>query len=288
MLLSSFTPDAARYADFFATVADHVRARGMVVSVELGVLFCGTAFADCKSSYAAGSYNAFVADTAAQARIVIDRVRPDYLTLFAEPDTEAKLTRILVLGTAQGAARATGDIIAAMGPRGTTKIGAGAGTWMPTSFAQAIVSQPIDYLDTHTYPVSTKTGSNAVEIAAIAQRAGKPLVVDEVWLYKTDQPDIASDVATSEKVFRQDAFSFWQPLDEQFLSTTADWARKAGVSYISAFWSWEFFTYLEWTPALDNADYKQLTAALSKVVVPALSGNTTTALGRLWGSSGRK
>jgi len=38
MLLASFSPDARRYADFCATVAQHIRARGMLVSVELGSL----------------------------------------------------------------------------------------------------------------------------------------------------------------------------------------------------------------------------------------------------------
>ena len=284
LLLDSFSPDAARYADFFATVADHVRARGMVVSVELGVLFCGTVFAQCTNPYGTGTYQRFVDDTVAQARIVIDRLHPDYLTLTSEPDTEAKLTGIRVLATPEGAARAIGDIVAGIGPHGTTKLGAGAGTWLPTTFAQAIVAQPIDYLDTHTYPVDAEFGANAVAIADIATRARKPLVVDEVWLYKSDQPGIQGGPAGAEKVFRQDVFSFWEPLDVRFLDITAKWARKAGAAYVSPFWSWQFFTYLDWTPQLDAAPYSQLTQTFNRSVVPALTSTQTTAAGRQWGA----
>lgn len=282
MLLGSVTPEAGRYADFYATVADHARARGLVVSVELGVLFCGTVFAQCTDAVA-GSYRAFVDDTAAQARIVLDRVRPDFLTVLAEPDTEAKLTGVSVLATPDGAARAVGDVLAAAGPRGAARIGAGAGTWLPTSFAQAIAAQPVDYLDAHVYPANAQSAANAVALAGVARRAGKPLVIDEAWLYKTDQPGIAGGPAAAETVFRQDVFSFWQPLDARFLATTFTWARKAGAAYVSAFWSWQFFTYLAWTPQLDAAPYQQLVAAFDRAVAPTLTTSATTDIGGQWG-----
>ncbi len=278
MLLSSFTPDAARYANFYATVASHARARGMVVSVELGVLFCGTVFARC-SDPVGHSYQRFVADTAAQAAIVIKRVRPTYLTLFSEPDTEAKLTGVNSLGTPAGAANALADIVRKMGPRGSTRIGAGAPTWLPTSFARAIVAEPVDYLDTHIYPAAAHQGANAVAVARIASDAHKQFVVDEEWLYKNLT---SGGPSGAEQDARQDLFSFWEPLDEKFLRTTANWARKAGATYVSPFWSWQFFSYLNWTPALDSQSYPQLTAAFSRVLAPALANGTTTAVGRQW------
>ncbi len=278
MLLSSFTPDASRYANFYATVAAHARARGMVVSVELGALFCGTVFARCSDPFG-HSYQTFVADTAAQAAIVIKRVKPTYLTLFSEPDTEAALIGVHTLDTPAGAAAALADIVRRMGPRGSTRIGAGAPTWLPPSFARAIVAEPVDYLDTHIYPAAAQQGANAVAIARIAGDAHKQLVVDEEWLYK----NLTSGGPTgAEQDARQDLFSFWEPLDQQFLDTTAAWARKAGASYVSPFWSWQFFSYLDWTPTLDGESYPQLTAAFSGVLAPALANGTTTALGRQW------
>lgn len=285
MLLTSFTADAGRYADFYATVADEIRARGMVVSVELGALFCGTVYATCTNPFG-GSYQAFVSDTSTQARIVLDRVKPTYLTLFAEPDTEAKLTGIAELDTPVGAARAVSDILAAIGPHSGTEIGAGAGTWLPTTFATAIAAQPVDYLDTHIYPVGAPEGANAAAIAGIARHAHKPLVVDEVWLYKSAQPGLDTSLGGAEQVFRQDFFSFWEPLDARFLQTTAAWARKAGVSYVSAFWSWRFFAYLTWSPALDAAPYPELTAAFNRVLMPALADHVATRVGRQWGEQG--
>ena len=282
MLLPSFSPDAGAYADFYAAVARQVRARGMTVSVELGALFCGTVYAQCSNPFG-GSFDTFVSDTVAQARIVLSRVRPTYLTLFAEPDTEAKLTGDAELDTPTGAARAASDIVAAIGPHPATEIGAGAGTWLPPSFASAIAAEPVDYLDTHIYPVGTQEGANAAAAARIAEQAHKPLVVDEVWLYKSDQPGLGTSAGGAEQVFRQDVFSFWEPLDARFLQDISTWADKANVAYVSAFWSWRFFAYLTWTPPLDAAPFAQLDAAFNRVLVPALEGGSVTAVGKRWG-----
>ena len=143
-----------------------------------------------------------------------------------------------------------------------------------------IAAKRVDYLDTHTYPVGRTQGANAVAVATIARRAGKPLVADEVWLYKT--ADLGIGGGAPEQVFRQDMFSFWEPLDARFLAATATWARRAGAAYVSAFWSWQFFTYLTWTPTLDLAPYPQLTSAFGRTVTRALAGGATTAPGKQW------
>jgi hypothetical protein len=243
---------------------------------------CWMRYASRPGSPIGNDYQTFVADTAAQARIVINGLHPDYLTPISEPDTEARLTGVRMLDTPAGAARAVADIVARIGSRGRTRVGAGAGTWLPTSFAQAIGAQRVDYLDTHTYPVGRQDGANAVAVAAIARKKRKPLVADEVWLYKSAATGIGTTAGAAELAFRQDTFSFWEPLDARFLATTATWARKADAVYVSAFWSWQFFTYLTWTPALDLALYPQLTATFNLAAQRALAGRDTTALGRQW------
>ena len=50
----------------------------------------------------------------------------------------------------------------------------------------------------------------------------------------------------------------------------------------AAFWSWQFFSYLTWTPALDFAPYLQLTAVFNGTAVQALIDGGTTALGKQW------
>lgn len=101
LLLSQFTPQAARYADFYAAVATQARDRGFTIDVELGGLFCGTAFSTCSYAYPS-TVSGWARLTARQAGIVIDRVHPQLLDIMSEPNTEANLTSIGALQTLNG------------------------------------------------------------------------------------------------------------------------------------------------------------------------------------------
>lgn len=280
MLLSKFGPDSDAYATFFETVADKARAHDMTVDVELGALFCGTVYAACSYTFS-GGYPTFVDDTVSQARIVIDRIKPDYLTILSEPTTEATLANVPEFGNVEGTARYVHDVLAGIGERGPTKVGAGAATWLDPSFNEAIVHESVDYLVLHIYPVTPQTTANLIQDARLAQQAGIPIVVDEVGLYKSDSSDQASP-ATADTTFRRDMFSFFEPLDIRFATITSQWARKAGVVYISPYWAGEFFAYIDWTPALDATPFAELNQLFNTQASQALLTSQLTDYGRAW------
>jgi hypothetical protein len=280
MLLPEFGPDGSAYTIFFATVADAARAHDMTVDVELGALFCGTVYAACDYTYP-GGYQDFVRSTVAQARIVIDQIRPTYLTILSEPTTEASLTKVADFSTPEGAARYVHDVLAGIGDRGETKVGAGAGAWLDPTFNEAILREAIDYLTVHIYPVTGRTTDNLLRDTDLAHAAGKPLVADEVGLYKTEGSDQTTP-ATADTSFRRDSFSFFEPLDIRFAAVTATWAEKSGVSYVSPYWAGQFFSYIDWTPALDAAPYAQLSESFNAQVRQAFQAQQLTRYGEMW------
>lgn len=281
LLLPAYTPEADQYASFYAAVAKKARAAGMKVSVELGALFCNTVFASCNYQWP-GTIGEFATLTATQAQTVIDRVRPDYLTILAEPTTEAMLTHLTDFSTPAGSDRYVGGVLDGITERRKTKVGAGAASWLPLTYNELLVREPIDYLVTHIYPATAHTGEVLVQTAALAREHHKPLVVDEVWLYKSVTATNAGTIAQSEEPFRLDRFGFFAPLDERFLTTTRAWARRAGVAYESAFWSGQLLSYLPWTPQLDALGYAQLNAASNRAVVGAMDAGDVTGAGRTW------
>ncbi len=64
-------------------------------------MFCGTIYATCSYTYPS-TVAGWAQLTAQQARTVIDQVRPDYLNLISEPNTEANPTGIKELATLAG------------------------------------------------------------------------------------------------------------------------------------------------------------------------------------------
>jgi hypothetical protein len=115
LLLSQYTPRAANYADFYAAVAHQARERGFTIDVELGGLFCGTAFSTCSYNYPS-TVAGWAQLSAEQAKIVIARVHPDFLDILSEPNTEANLTKIPALETQAGVVEFINDTLA--GDRG--------------------------------------------------------------------------------------------------------------------------------------------------------------------------
>jgi hypothetical protein len=285
MLLPEFGPDGDAYTAFFAAVADHARARGMTVDVELGVLFCNTPYAKCDFTFH-GAYQDFVDATVAQARIVLDTLHPDLLTLVSEPSTEAALSGVHEFDTPAGTAQYVRDSLAGIGPHGSTKIGAGAATWLSPAFNEAILREAIDTLVLHIYPVSGPIADNLVRDTAMARQANRPIVADEIGLYKTTGGEELTP-ATADSIYRRDVFSFFQPLDVRFLAATSEWARKAGASYVSVFWAGQFFSYVDWTPELDSASFAQLMSTSNAAVSRAFRANELTEFGRTWAGAFR-
>jgi hypothetical protein len=281
-LLSSYTgADAARYLSFYETVAGMIRAQRMTIDVELSAAFCGTAYDSCTYRFP-DTVAGFAAVTAEQARIVILNIHPNYLTLISEDATDAALTKDPALDSVAGATQFVSATLQAIGPHPGVAVGAGAATWQPPAFNQALLKLPIDYLDLHIYPIGTTEVANLITDSEMARAAHIPLVADEAWLFKTLTP---SGDPTSTAVYRLDNFSFFSPLDTRFATITQEWARKASVFFDSAFWSWQMFGYANWTPALDTASYPQLSSASDLAAIQAMVAGNVTPAGHAWASA---
>ncbi|MGO9876361.1 MAG: hypothetical protein ACLPVY_21515 [Acidimicrobiia bacterium] len=277
LLLPQYTSQASQYARFFANVAKAARARGFVIDVELGALFCGTVYADCSYTYPT-SVAGWASLIAQQARTVIDTMHPDYLDLISEPNTEAILTKITDLQTIDGFRSFVSDALTDIGGHGTTKLMAGAASWFPASYDQAIIRSGIDGLITHIYPATAETAANLVATSRVAHDAGKPIIADEVWLYK-GQTTASGSVQASNEQGALNCFSFWQPLDVQFIRATREWAQKTGSPLMSGFWSWEAFAYTPWTPLLDAQPSQQIQSKNYTAAQTALTAGLFTATG---------
>ena len=286
-LLNDDQPRAADYLNFFATVAQHVRDRGMTLTIEQHIAFSGTVFSPVQFDYRKLPFDQFVARFHDMTQKILDRVHPDYLTLLSEPDTFAKLTGYREAEGPQGAATWVGRVLQGL-VRGKTKIGAGAGSWLPNAveYDTAFAKLQLDYLDLHIYPLTPATIATAQQVADFAKSVNKPVVLDETWLYKigaTDKADNAFDASTES--FRRDNFSFWQPFDSRFLGLVAQWARANNIAYVAPFWSGFFWGYVEYGPTTKDLPYQQLAAAGNQAANESMREGTFTATGTAYGAA---
>jgi len=264
MLLPSF-PDGKRYLAFYRQVAAAVRRRGMTLAVEQIVLYTKSRFSPFDFAFDGLTLERYTAEQARMAQIVIDALAPDYLTVLHEPDTVAELTGLQALlrpEVADGFVTAVAKDLC----RGKTRIGAGSGSWTPPEFASAFAKNPnVDYVDIHVYWINEWSIQNTFAIARAADAEKKPVVFTEIGLYKTvgDGLEGTPHVEGVSSVYRRDVFGFWAPLDAEFLTLTAELVRAVNTSYVSAYWTNMFFSYVDWTPETAPMSYQQLNTGLS-------------------------
>lgn len=82
-----------------------------------------------------------------------------------------------------------------------------------------------------------------------------------------------------------DAFSFFEPLDERFLSITREWSMKADVAFTSPFWSQQLFSYTTWTPQLEAGSTTHTLALLDQEAAAAMANGAFSATGLAWARS---
>ncbi len=271
-------PSRDEYIAFYKALAEEVHSRGMALDVESHVVFTDTPFSPIHWDWSHYTVASLAAARRAMAQIILEQVRPDYLNLGTESDTEAKLTGLTALKDPATYASFIGTIAAGLN-KGATKVGAGMGAWDDIHQAEYLSQIPsLDLLTLHVYDLNPQSLQNSIAIGDVARASGKGLILDEAWLYKMGPGD-GNDIASNAEVFKRDAFSFFAPLDRQVLRCMAKLAQVDGIEYLSPFWSTYFFAYLDYTPALGDASYEEVSAQVTLAEWQAIQAGTRNATG---------
>ncbi len=276
---------------FFQQVVADVHAANMKVIVESASIFPGF-FSSNSGLNVAGyyqqlSYNDYLNGVAIMNATIVDQIHPDFLNVGSEPQTEVENTGYQELNSPSGWASAVQAYASMIPVPHPIPVGAGIGTWETVTGSQILAAliPVVDYIDLHIYPINTPPNSSVdiptytIDLINQAEQAGKRVAVSEAWLLKvSDAQYSGTGVASSVNNFSLDSYSFWAPLDQQFLTDFYDLANWKDLIYFSGFWSRYYWSYVDYNsasslpaPALIN-DSIQVAAA-------ALQGGQTTSTG---------
>lgn len=257
-------PNYQAYVQFYKQVVQEVRKRGMVVEIESSVLFANTPFSPIAFDYSKVTFQDFELQRKQMIAALIQDLQPDYLDLGAEPDTQYKLTGFTEFNSPDSYTTYVNYILNGLN-RGSTKVGAGSGTWVNDGYVQSLAANTsLDFIALHVYPVVGPTLQRILAFSDIAKQHGKRVIMDEAWLYKAGTL-VSQSLATNIDVFRNDVFSFWAPLDQEFLAAMVNSAKVGGIDYVSPFWTTQFFGYVDYNSDTAALSYQDLAAALGKV-----------------------
>jgi len=280
-----YTPDFPQYQDYvnyFRQVAAEVHRRGMKLDVETGVVFHDTEYSPIKVDFSGLTLGKYESDARQMVQAIISDMHPDYLDLGAEPDTHSALLGLPELNNPQDYTQYVNYVLNGL-DRGSTRVAAGMGTWSNIAFAENLAKNTtLDCVAIHVYPVLKDWLTKAASIAQIATANGKQAILDECWLYKTTAPP--ADIADTISVYRLDAYSFWTPLDEQFLAGMAKLCRVYGIEYMSPFWAYFFFGNLDYSAENARLTYTETVTQANRVATQNILDGKRSALGDFYAS----
>jgi RNA polymerase sigma factor (sigma-70 family) len=181
--------------------------------------------------------------------LIYREIKPDYLTLLDEP--RITINRMLHLSiSADELADWVAEVtthLKSTGASPNTLLGAGALIWEPEDLALKFAQQTnLDYVDIHLYYLTFKGEDQASKLATLVRkiREARPnmkITIGETWLLKSGT--VGPKVTTPQEILLRDNFSFWIPLDEQFLTLLMGIAQKENISVVAPTGSQHFFTY---------------------------------------------
>jgi hypothetical protein len=284
LLLSSF-PDSAEYTTFYRDIAQVVHQEGMTLAVEQNPLFGNISTLPIASFYAGLTLQSYAADDHQMAQTIIDIMHPTYLSILTEPDTYTAVIHQpgIDLDSPTTGAQFVNLVMGGLQQDGTL-VGGGTGSWFNPSYDQLLLAQtPIEYVDMHVFPIAQSDLTNMTSIVSSATAAHKPIVVTECWLYKESSNGSPVDnVQAAPDEQKTETYSFWEPLDQQFLTTMVRYARSKRFVFVSPFSTLNFFAYQTWTPALDAQSPPQVRAAFNQKVEAALAAGELSTVGKTY------
>ncbi len=246
--------DFIRYAAFYATLADLIRAHGMQIIVETQVAFPSDELGGdaLNTYYQSLSFAEWIQGRAQTAATIASLMQPDYLTIISEPDTEADLGFKPQMRTADGIYSLVNHVAATVkqvAPQ--QEVGAGMGTWHQLYLSLShlfCANANVDYLNLHIYPITHSEDllGHAFEMANICAMHGKPAATGEAWLYKISETEFGQGLSPFQ-IFARDPFDTWMALDQAFLRVLVKQAHHQQLLFFSPYWSRYFFAYLVYT-----------------------------------------
>jgi hypothetical protein len=274
--LSKYYKNYSKYFAFYKKITDEVKSQGFKLIIKNGVIFPDL---DTEESvdFKNISFEKICEGYREITNLIIKEFMPDYLSIINEPGTIKRNTGIEI--TEERYQRLIDFVLDSLDKRGV-KVGAGAGNWDAAGYFKAASKHPsIDYVDLHLYPINRNLGTEKlIEINQIADEFKKPLAISESWLYKIEDNELSSITGSETKVLKRDAYSFWAPLDQKYLSIFTKYARKINMQYCSFFWMTYLYGYVEYNKKTKNLDYKEITLLVntSTVTDNLISGNLSS------------
>jgi hypothetical protein len=287
-------------SSFYNKVADEIRSRGMGLWIEHSTLFpdlnatpAPPYFADMRTEGVSAARDRYVQERRAEFVLIASQLAPDHYTLVDEPTTQnanfgyfpGNVPILTPDGWRDLVADGAADIIAAL-PGSPILLGSGSGTWEGRVYTELFAALPqLDYIDFHHYPFASTFedfNQNLLDWTDYVRSVdpSKKITLGESWLYKASVAEVSGGLDAYE-IFGRDVYSFWEPLDSQYLGVVFKAMHAYRFEAAMPFWMQYYFAYVDYgDPALEGLEGMELVGHAGQQAAPNIQSVTLTGTGQ--------
>ncbi len=256
ILVESFN-NSNLYLEFYKKVFERVRKKGFKIIVGVEATFIDSIWSeqrlvsDVQKFYQGLNPNRYKNEKKLMFQTIINQLKPDYLSFENEPETQKVNTMNLIDFSPQALESYVKYYVSGL-QKGTTLVGAGAGTWDDIEYFQRFSNIPeLDFIDFHLYPINHNLfDDKAIKIFELAKNGNKKLLISECTLYKVSDKELTSSnnpVAMSALLYSRDCFDFWHEEDSLFLKAIIKYSSIFESLLTNYFWQHHFFQYIPYS-----------------------------------------
>jgi hypothetical protein len=225
---------------------------------------------------------------------IASSVQPDVISIVAEPGTDLAWTNQPAYSGAQNLGpfvQVMANQITSANSLNHTKIVAAAGAPSWDQYAQNYNNQffkvnGLGAIDIHTYFAGGNDLALATSLADSARAAGKAIVASECWLSKagTGSPPAKPEPNQAGIDRAIASFSFWEPLDEKYLSAFQQWCKVENPTMFCFSYPQQLFAYLNYNSESSLPD-PQIIANELQAATQAMNADQFSPVGTYFGKS---
>ncbi len=287
-LLSDQFHDPRPTLEHYANLANAVRLRGMQLLVRSRALAPTDGSIVARRSYLRLGKQRYFSERYAEAKSIVLALQPDYLTLVAEPQHDAAGLKLSLRDWRNYLRKATADLHAQLGDFAPA-LGAGVALSDSIEVVDTLAAIPgLAYIDLRVDRLATPKDKLLPRLLSWPQRIraidpGKRILIGAAWLYKASTQEAAG--LPQFGIIARDVYSFWAPLDIDFLRVLARAALAGNIEAVVAAQPRYFFAYLDFfDPATFRATPLLLMELAQRQAGEAMATGQLTQTGKAFGA----
>jgi hypothetical protein len=288
-LLSEQFHDPRSTLEHYANLANAVRLRGMRLLVRSRALAPTDGSIVAQRYYVRLGKQRYFSERYEEAKSIALALQPDYLTLVAEPPHDTAGLKLSLRDWRNYLRKATANLHAQLGDF-APPLGAGVALSDSAELVDTLAAIPgLAYIDLRVDRLATPKDNLLPRLVSWPDRVraidpGKRILIGAAWLYKASAQEAATALPQP-GITARDVYSFWAPLDFDFLRVLARAARVGNIEAVVAARPRYFFAYLDFfDPATFRATPLLLMELAQRQAGEAMGTGQLTQTGKAFGA----